>query len=210
MWFQGSLIRCALVTPEGLLVTQTVYFSQFFPRFFVGLHRICLCANVLKVILNIDICSLLVRIDYVAMKHEWKLQFLRWKTCSSVLSLVPGTLEIAFRAFKFVNFLGEHAPDPLRKRGQPALVDTVSYSIQTCWLLQLLLKPLQHQYKQLWELIKWSPKGTSFDLLSNPKGTLWSSVWRICMWVLGLTEWKNYHCLIRHSCHKRNFLKKKW
>ena len=46
MCFRGPLICYALVTPEALLVTQTLYFSQFFPRFFVGLHRICLCANV--------------------------------------------------------------------------------------------------------------------------------------------------------------------
>ena len=69
MSFQGPLIRYAIVTPEVLLVTQlTLYFSQFFPRFFVGLCRICLWANVLN--LNIDICSLLVRIDCVAMKPE--------------------------------------------------------------------------------------------------------------------------------------------
>ena len=69
MSFQGPLIRYAIVTPEVLLVTQlTLYFSQFFPRFFVGLCRICLCANVLN--LNIDISSLLVRIDCVAMKPE--------------------------------------------------------------------------------------------------------------------------------------------
>ena len=48
MCFQGPLICYALVTPDMLLVTQTLYFSQFFPRFFVGLHRICLCANVLN------------------------------------------------------------------------------------------------------------------------------------------------------------------
>ena len=95
MSFQGPLICYAIVTPEVLLVTQlTLYFSQFFPRFFVGLCRICLCANVLN--LNIDICSLLVRIDCVAMKPEWKLYFLEWKTRSSVPNWVSGTLEIAF------------------------------------------------------------------------------------------------------------------
>ena len=40
MCFQGPLICYALVTPEALLVTQTLYFSQFFPRFIVGLGRI--------------------------------------------------------------------------------------------------------------------------------------------------------------------------
>ena len=45
--FQGPLI--CYITPEALPVTQTLYFSlEFFPRFFVGLCRICLCANVLN------------------------------------------------------------------------------------------------------------------------------------------------------------------
>ena len=48
MCFQGPLICYALVTPEVLLVTQMLNFSQFFPHFFVGLPRICLCANVLN------------------------------------------------------------------------------------------------------------------------------------------------------------------
>ena len=44
---QGPLI--CYITPEALPVTQTLYFSlEFFPRFFVGLCRICLCANVLN------------------------------------------------------------------------------------------------------------------------------------------------------------------
>ena len=69
MCFQGPQICYALVTSEALLdlVTQKLYFSQFFPRFFVRLRRICLCA---MLILNIDVCSLLVRIDCVAVKPE--------------------------------------------------------------------------------------------------------------------------------------------
>ena len=63
--FQGPLICDALVTPEALLVTQTLYFSQFFPHFFVGLRRIQLCK-----MYYIDVCSLLVGIDCVAMKPE--------------------------------------------------------------------------------------------------------------------------------------------
>ena len=39
--FQGSLICYALVTPGAVLVTQTLHFSQFFPRSFVGLSIIC-------------------------------------------------------------------------------------------------------------------------------------------------------------------------
>ena len=48
MCFQGPLICYALVTPEVLLVTQMMNFSQFFPRFAVGLPRICLCASILN------------------------------------------------------------------------------------------------------------------------------------------------------------------
>ena len=68
MCFQGPLICYALGTPEALLVTQMLYFSQFFPPFFVGLCRICLWAMYL--FLNIDICSLLVRVYCVIMKPE--------------------------------------------------------------------------------------------------------------------------------------------
>ena len=50
MCFQGPLIYVlicyALVTPEAPLVTQTLHFSQLFPRFLVDLRRTCLCANV--------------------------------------------------------------------------------------------------------------------------------------------------------------------
>ena len=67
MCFQGPLICYALVTPDVLLVTQTLYFSQFFTHFFVGLGRIYVQ---MYLILNIDICSLFVRIDCVAMKPE--------------------------------------------------------------------------------------------------------------------------------------------
>ena len=65
MSFQGPLICHALVTPEALLVTCNIMIIinvlsflvllhkrcisvNFFPRFFVGLRRICLCANVLN------------------------------------------------------------------------------------------------------------------------------------------------------------------
>ena len=39
------------------------------------------------------------------------------------------------------------SPLPLEKGEQPPPVDKVSYSIQTCWLLQFLLKPLQKRGK---------------------------------------------------------------
>ena len=54
----------------------------------------------------------------------------------------PRMLKIAFEGFEFLKiFWGSIPPDPLppRKRGLTALVDTVSYPIQNCWLLQFLL-----------------------------------------------------------------------
>ena len=67
MCFQGPLKCYALVIPEALLVTQTLYFSQFFPRFFVVYAEF---VYEMYLILNSDICSLLVRIDCVALKRE--------------------------------------------------------------------------------------------------------------------------------------------
>ena len=83
MSFQGPLICHALVTPAALLVTCNIMIINvlsclvllhkhcisvnFFLRFFVGLRRIYVQ---MYLILNINICSLLVRIDCVAMKPE--------------------------------------------------------------------------------------------------------------------------------------------
>ena len=50
------------------------------------------------------------------------------------------------------------------------------------------------QEKWLWELIKWSPKRKCFVLiikipqLTVSLGNVWISVWRICMWILGLNR----------------------
>ena len=86
----------------------------------VGLHRICLRAEVCNLVFII--CSLVVGIGCVTdtWKVEWKLHFLEWKTPSLVLSLVCSTLKIAFEGVD----------------------DTVSYSIQTCQVLQFLMKPM--------------------------------------------------------------------
>ena len=51
----------------------------------------------------------------------------------------PKRWKSLIRALHFYNFLREHAPrHPLKTW----TVDTVGYSIQMCWLLQFLLKPL--------------------------------------------------------------------
>ena len=89
----------------------------------VGLHRICLRAEVCNLVFII--CSLVVGIGCVTdtWKVEWKLHFLEWKTPSLVLSLVHRT------HWKSHLFWG-------------IWKITLGYSIQTCWQLQFLMKPL--------------------------------------------------------------------
>ena len=69
MCFQGPLICYALVTPEAFLVTQTLYFSQYFSHVSLKVYAEFVYVQ-MYLIMNIDICSLLVRIDCVAMKPE--------------------------------------------------------------------------------------------------------------------------------------------
>ena len=78
---------------------------------------------------------------------NWKLHFLEWKTRTFVLKFSPQITETCILGlWNFKIFWGRTHPGPLpplyKKGDQQRLVDTVSYSIQTCWLLQLLLKPL--------------------------------------------------------------------
>ena len=79
-------------------------------------------------IFNIDICSLLVRIDCVGMKPEWKLYFLEWKTGSSVLNLVPRTLEITSWGFEIPKFSEGACPQTPLKKGAngPLLIQSVT------------------------------------------------------------------------------------
>ena len=119
-----------------VLVIWTQYFSQFFTSFFKGLRRICSRAKVGNLVFII--CSLPIGTDCVTDKSkgiEWKLHFLEWKTRSFVVNLFCTTLKIAFWSFQISNFSGEAWP---QTTSPPP--PTVSYSIQTCWLLQFLLK----------------------------------------------------------------------
>ena len=84
---------CFSYTRSASGYTKAV-FLLLFPRFFVVNAEFVYKEMYLT--LNSDIGSLLVRIDRVALKREWKLYFLEWETQSFVLNLVPGTLEIAF------------------------------------------------------------------------------------------------------------------
>ena len=105
-------------------------------HFIIGLRRICSCANEHYVF--IFICSLLVGVDSVAdkLKRELMLHFVECTQLFSIYS--PERWKWHFRPFQFQNFLG----DPHKRRANSGALDTVSYSIQTYWLLQLLLKPL--------------------------------------------------------------------
>lgn len=70
-------------------------------------------------ILNIDICPLLVRIDCVDVKPAWKLHvyFLEWKTHLFVLNLVPSKLEIAIKGFEIPKFSGRACLQTSLKEG---------------------------------------------------------------------------------------------
>ena len=82
-------------------------------------------------ILNIDICSMLVRIGWVVMKPEWS--YILWNeqhALRTVLNLVPGTLEIAFKGFEIPKFSGgaRQSPSPPQKKGTncPLLIQSLT------------------------------------------------------------------------------------
>ena len=70
------------------------------------------------------------------LKLELMLHFVECTQLFSIYS--PERWKWHFRPFQFQNFPG----DPHKRRANSGALDTVSYSIQTYWLLQLLLKPL--------------------------------------------------------------------
>ena len=111
-----------------------LYFSQFFPSFFIGLRRICLCTKVRN--LDFIACSVADR-----SKVEWiSYIFMNEKKNHALLCSIysPECWKSHFWALKFQT--GFMPPDPCRKRG---LVNTVGNSIQAHWLLVFLLKPLR-------------------------------------------------------------------
>ena len=132
---------------RALLVTQTLYFSQFFPCFFVGLCRICLCANVLKfeywhlfIACKNWLCGYKtwMKAIFSWMKNAlFSSQLSPWNTGNCILGLWNSKI-----------FWGSMPPDPPRGRGLTAPC-WYSHSIQTCWLLQLLLSPSPYFVKRL-------------------------------------------------------------
>ena len=118
------------------LVMWMLYFSQFFPSFFIGLHRICLCAKVRN--LDFIICSVANRskvewISYIFLNEKRTTLF-----CPQFIPQSAGNR--IFGLWNFKIFWGFMPPDPCRKR---SLVNTVGNSIQTHWLLVSLLKLLR-------------------------------------------------------------------
>ena len=121
---------------QAYYVNAVVSVNFSYARFIIGLCRICSCANERYVF--IFICSLLVGVDSVAdkLKRELMLHFVECTQLFSIYS--PERWKWHLRPFQFQNFPG----DPHKRRTNSGALDTVSYSIQTYWLLQLLLKPL--------------------------------------------------------------------
>ena len=115
-------------------------FQSIFPRFFVVNAQFVY--EEMYLTLNSDIGSLLVRIDRVALKREWKLYFLEWETvfCSQFSPRNTGNRFLGLRNFQNI-FWGARPKTPLEEGDYGPLVDTVG-SIQTCRLLQFLLKRL--------------------------------------------------------------------
>ena len=130
---------------KGPLVLHYVLVNAILQSIFTVLHRICLCAKVHNLVFII--CPLLLGIYCVTYKSKVVESYIFLKKLfSSVWS--PECWTWHFRASKFQNSLGKNAPShppPSKKGDQWTIVDI--YLIQTCWLIQFLLKT-RHVNKQ--------------------------------------------------------------
>ena len=54
--------------------------------------------------------------------------------------------------------------------------------------INILLTIFHNEEERLWELVKWSARGKCFDLLSNSLSQFFMEIWKICMWILGVTR----------------------
>ena len=93
--------------------------------------------------IHIVICSLLVGVYWVADKSK-----LEWKLSLTQFSPQDARNHI-LRLWNFKIFWGTTPPYPNKKGDKRALVDTVGFSIQSCWLCQFLLKPLRWSTYQI-------------------------------------------------------------
>ena len=156
MCFQGPLISYALVTPEVLLVTQMLNFSQFFTHFSVGLPRICLCANVR----NFEYWHLFIACkNWLCGNETWMRAIFSWMKntlfCSqfSPWNTGNGILGLWNSKMLWGSTPPLPGPPPLpphpRKRGLMASCWYSRLLYSNCWLLQLLSKAL---YSSRWVL----------------------------------------------------------
>ena len=142
MTFQGPLICHALGTPEALLATCNIMIINVWSClvlscctnaifqsivFFVGLCRICLCAN----ILNFEYQHLLIAgKNWLCGYETWMKALFSWKKnrlyCSQFSPRNTGNLILGLRNSKI--FWGSTPPDPPRRRGLTA----------PCWYSRLL------------------------------------------------------------------------
>ena len=107
--------------------TNTVFQSIFFLRFFVGLCRICLCANVL----NFEYQHFFIACkNWLCGYETWMKALFSWKKnrlyCSQFSPRNTGNLILGLRNSKI--FWGSTPPDPPRRRGLTA----------PCWYSRLL------------------------------------------------------------------------
>ena len=107
--------------------TNTVFQSIFFLRFFVGLPRICLCANVL----NFEYQHLLIACkNWLCGYETWMKALFSWKKnrlyCSQFCPRNTGKLILGLWNSKI--FWESTPPDPPRRRGLTA----------PCWYSRLL------------------------------------------------------------------------
>ena len=138
MWVNENAIMCFHKGPlVYTLVMWILYFSQFFPSFFIGLRRICLCTKVRN--LDFIACSVADR-----SKVEWiSYIFLNEKKKHTLLCSIysPECVKSHFWALKFQTFFEGSCLQTPVENGD--LLNTVGNSIQAHWLLVFLLKPLR-------------------------------------------------------------------
>ena len=161
----------------------TLYFSQFFPSFFIVFHRICLRLKVR----DLDFIIVLWLIDgklnelvtFPWMKKITMLfgpQFVRQSAGNHILGL-----------WNFKIFWGSMPPDPPRKR---RLVYTVGNSIRTHWLLVFLLKPLRGPRDIVYS--------GNMAHLESKRRTFQGSFGHMILWE-SFWDWNSLRCDLVHS-----------
>ena len=120
-------------------------FQSIFHKFlFIDLCRICQRTKVCNIVFII--CSLLVGIDCDWLFNSWMKATFSWMKYTLFRSQFSpqNTENRIIGLWNFRTFWGNTSPNRPRKKGTNGhlLIARVGYSIQTCWPLQFLLKPL--------------------------------------------------------------------